>query len=367
MLHSIRFSHDRPTELSNSGSASKEEQAEFLTGLLHRSVRVRPEIFPGIADVVRITEERLLGCGVRPDVFVHADTNMQACCFAPARYDHPVILVTSAMVERLTSDELASVIGHEIGHSVYRHQGQNCEGLEGAERLKVLADIRSSEISADRVGLLACRDVKTAISALIKTSTGLSSEHIRFDIQGFMQQFKELTENGPNMNEAMSTHPLFLLRIRALISFSNSKDYYRIIGQEGKGSLSLDEVNRSVLRDLRKISGLSLDDLDNEIILRILVLASFAVFAADGKFSKDEQEFFQETFGDLDTSAEMQIVQDKGVSGIVFELRRLIALLGGVSDEDRRRMKTFFSVLEDSFPRDHTQPLRVALNSMGYI
>lgn len=367
MLHGIRFSHDRPTALSGSGLASKEEQTDFLTGLLHRSVRVRSEIFPKIAEVVRVSEERLLRGEIHPDVFVHADTNMQACCFSPARYDRPVILVTSALVERLTPEELASVIGHEIGHSVYKHQNQNPENLEGAERLKVLASARSAEISADRAGLLACRDVNTAISALIKTSTGLSSKHIRFDIQGFMQQFKELTENGPNLNEAMSTHPLFLLRIRALISFSNSTDYYRIIGQEGKGSLSLEEVNRSVLRDLRKISGLSLDDLDNEIILRILVLASFAVFAADGKFSKEEQEFFQETFGDLDTSAEMQLVQEKGVSGIVFELRRLITLLGGVSKEDSRRMKTFFSVLEDSFPKDHTEPLRVALNSMGYI
>ena len=367
MLHTIRFFHDRPSRVSVEGAVSKERKESILTDLLHRSVKIRPETFPRVASAIQTAESRLLGEGTSPDVFVHSDANMQACCFLPGHYDHPVILLTSSLIERLELDELTSVIGHEIGHAVYKHNNPDHSSLEGLERLKVLAASRSAEVSADRAGLLACRDINAAVSALIKITTGLGADDIRFDLQAFLRQFSEITEKGPSMSETMSTHPLFLLRIRALFMFSNSREYHSCVGRAGKGSLSLEEADRGIMRDIRKISGLSLEEVDDELITQILILASFAVFTADGKFSKEEQDFFKEAFGGIDTSEEVKLAQVKGHSGVLYELRRRLSLLGGVSAKDEARMKAFFGVLYDSFPEEDTRPLEAALNSLGYV
>jgi hypothetical protein len=367
MLDSIRFSHDRPSRVSVEGTTSEERQESLLTDLLHRSVKIRPETFPRVASAIQAAESRLLGEGMPPDVFVHSDANMQACCFLPGHYDHPVILLTSSLIERLEVDELTSVIGHEIGHAVFKHNNPDHSSVEGLERLKILAASRSAEVSADRAGLLACRNLNAAVSALIKITTGLGGNDIRFDLQAFLQQFSEITEKGPSMSETMSTHPLFLLRIRALFMFANSIEYHNCIGRHGIGSQTLDEADRGIMRDIRKISGLSLEEVDDELITQILILASFAVFTADGKFSKDEQDFFKEAFGEIDASEEVKLAQQKGHSGVLYELRRRLSLLGGVSPQDEERMKTFFSVLTQTFPQDHTEPLRTTLNSLGFV
>jgi hypothetical protein len=367
MLHAIRFCHDRPALGNVEQAGSKERQESVLANLLHRSVKIRPETFPRVAAAIQTAESRLLGDGFSPDVFVHSEANMQACCFLPAHYDHPVILLTSSLIERLEANELTSVIGHEIGHAVYKHNSPDLSSVEGLERLKLLAASRSAEVSADRAGLLACRDLNAAVSALIKITTGLGADDIRFDLQAFLRQFTEITEKGPSMNETMSTHPLFLLRIRALFMFSNAIEYQNCIGHLGKGSQTLEEADRGIIRDLRKISGLSLDEVNDELITNILILASFAVFTADGKFSKEEQEFFQDAFGGIDASDQIKLAQEKGHNGVMYELRRKLSLLGGVSPQDEARMKAFFSVLYESFPKEDTIPLETALNSLGYV
>ena len=47
---------------------------------------------------------------------------------------------------------------------------------------------RAQELSVDRVGLIACGSVDIAIRALMKTVSGLSSEHLRFDVGTFISQ-----------------------------------------------------------------------------------------------------------------------------------------------------------------------------------
>jgi hypothetical protein len=366
MLGSFRFSHDRPAKSAGMETFSKEYIDSHLSGLLHRSVKIKPETFPKIASVINLVESRLITNGPSAEVFVHSDPNMQASCLLPEHFDRPIILISSSIVKLLDDLELASVIGHEIGHAVYKHSIHDHSSAQGLEHLQLLAASRSAEISADRAGLLASRDINSSVSALIKITTGLGAEHIRFDLQALLSQFNEILERGLGFIDAMSTHPLFLLRIRALIMFSNSVEYNTCIGRTGKGSLSLEEVDRGIIRDLDRISGICLDELHNEIITKILVLASLSVFTADGKFSKEEQSFFQSTFGDIDISSELSLAKEQGHRGILFELRKTLNSIGGVSEQEKERMRTFFAVLYESFPPDDTLPLKTALNSLGY-
>ncbi len=312
-----------------------------------------------------------LHCNLKKDgtwLIGKRDPGIQACCYA-SYSERPVILVSSALVERLNDAELTSVIGHEIGHWFFKHNasGQRSVEHQGVEQLKILAASRCAEISADRAGLLASKSLNATISALIKVSTGLDDQNIRMDVQSFLQQYKEIVSNGPSSSEAMSTHPFFLLRIRALVIFARTTAYYTEIGASSKKGLDHQEVDESIHRDLRKISGLSIDEVDDDLVTEILILASFFVFAADGTFSKEEQAFFQETFGEMDLGPHLRMVQELGVRGLGLRLRQKIGALGGVSQENEERMKTFFSVLTQTFPQDHTEPLRATLNSIGFV
>ena len=366
MVDDLRFTYDRKqiTGVSKSNTGIE----GLLDHLLFQSVRVRDETFPRLATILNAVTYRVRGNLEKTELFVRPDPVLQACCYTSAARS-AVIMLTSSLVERLNDDELASVIGHELGHWIYGHNGlgniEECE--QGVAQLKMLAAARCAEISADRISLVASRNVKSSLSALIKVSTGLDENNLRMDIQSFLKQYKELIERGPSPSEAMSTHPFFLLRIRAMVLFSRSQDYYKVIGTSEKKGISCEETDESIHRDLRKISGLSIEDVDDELVTEILILACFVVFAEDGTFSKDEQAFFNDTFGKLDLSSYLELVQKLGPRGLNLRLRQRITALGGVSSKNSERMKTFFSVLTQTFPSDHTAPLRSTLNSMGFV
>lgn len=368
MLSSLRFSYDRSTTPGIDRVGLSGGQNRLLDDLLMQSVRVRPETFPRLAQAIEKASARVLDKDTSPEVFLRAHSDPQASCFS-SYADRPVIVVSSALVERLNQDEITAVIGHEMGHWSFRHtnSGHQASQHQGVAQLKMLAASRCAEISADRAGLVACQNLNAAVASLVKVSTGLDEKNIRLDVHTFLQQYKEITDRGPNMAEAMSTHPFFLLRIRAMVLFSRATSYYEMIGASEKKGLSNEEVDESIHRDLRKISGLSIDEVDDDLVMEIMLLASFLVFAADGTFSKDEQAFFQETFGGLDFKPHLKMVQELGVKGLELRLRQKISALGGISAVNEERMKTFFSVLTQTFPKDDTEPLRSTLNSLGYV
>lgn len=368
MLSQLRFSYDRASAIEVTSPSGDGGHNPLLDNLLMQSVRVRPETFPRLSQAIEKASARVLDEHTVPEVFLRSDSNIQACCYS-SYSDRPLIVVSSALVELLSQDEIASVIGHEIGHWSFKHGNSRNQVSEhqGVAQLKMLAASRCAEISADRAGLVACNDVNTAISALVKVSTGLDEKNIRLDVQTFLKQYKEITDKGPNMAEAMSTHPFFLLRIRAMVLFSRATSYYEMIGASGKKGLSNEDVDETIHRDLRKISGLSIDEVDDDLVTEIMLLASFLVFAADGTFSKEEQQFFKETFGDKDFKPHLKMVKELGVKGLSLRLRQQIIALGGVNAENQERLKTFFSVLTQTFPRGDTEPLRATLNSLGYV
>lgn len=368
-MDSLRFRYDRAP--STSGCSTKQHFQKggkcLLEQLLHKSVLVRDETFPRLSGILnKVTRGIPLDIGT-PDLFVRPNPEVQACCF-PSSGGNPILLVTSSLVERLNENELASVLGHEIGHWIFGHTGtgfNHGEGI-GLEQLKALAASRCAEISADRVGLISCGNLDSALSALIKVSTGLDEKNLRLDVQSFLKQYKSLVELGPSSREVMSTHPLFLIRIRALVLFSRSSSYYKIIGNKQKVGIPDLETDESIYRDLRKISGLSIDEIDDELVTEILLLASFLVFAQDGKFSKEEQAFISEIFGKIDLNPYLSMISESGLKGLDLLLRQKIRGLGGVSSANRDRMTTFFSVLTNNFPTEHTTPLQSTLNSLGF-
>jgi hypothetical protein len=120
----------------------------------------------------------------------------------------------------LDYDEFAFVAGHEFGHFLFAH-GTQAAGNEPAS-VEHFIQMRSQEISADRVGLVACGSLDTAVRALMKMFSGLGSGQLRFDVGQFVSQLSEISPKTRGDHIA-STHPSMIARCRALLRFSTSQ------------------------------------------------------------------------------------------------------------------------------------------------
>lgn len=357
----FRFSFDR-----DAPKDSRLYNNSFPDSLLLKSVKVHKDTFPRINKLVEKASNALLESESFPDVFLRSDSELQAVSYT--QYEqNPIIVITSGLIERLDDTELISVIGHEIGHWMCNHKvtSRDTRKNDGLVKLKQLAVSRCAEISADRAGLIASSSLNATIRALIKVTTGLDQKNIRFDIQSFLKQYKEIAKNGPSEQEAMSTHPFFLLRIRALVMFSRSTAFYKITNQSGKKGLSLEEVDELINRDLRSISGISLDCVDDGLVAEIMKIAALLVFISDGRLDKEEQVFFKEYFEIEDFGKYLKIAQSKGSKGMTLLLRQKLKSLGAVSKSNHTKLENFIGVLTNNFPPAHTESLRIVFNSVG--
>src|SRR5687768_6615234 len=85
----------------------------------------------------------------------------------------PAVRFSSTLVDILDEEEFCFVVGHELGHFLLRHTA----GLHGStESLELFMLQRAQEISADRLGMVACGSLDVAIKALKKTISGLNNK-----------------------------------------------------------------------------------------------------------------------------------------------------------------------------------------------
>jgi hypothetical protein len=215
-------------------------------------VPIQREIVPKIDEALDLACERL---GLNRDNvhgFVKADPEINAFCRDGIR-GNAVIFVNSGMIEHLSMEELLYVMGHELGHYIMPLPTMSIPDGRGGHRPASMEDAiihRKLEISMDRFGLVACRDLQVACSAALKIQSGLGSEHIRNDltvfaqetIKGYVRDYKEYE------GEAFSSHPAAYARIRALYHFSQSEEYLDLIGQ--KGGRPHAEIDAEVAKDL---------------------------------------------------------------------------------------------------------------------
>lgn len=147
-------------------------------------------------------------------LMVTQDPLMNAYTFG---LDEPYIVVlTSGLLEKLTHQEIGSVIGHEIGHIIFGHtQLINLLGsLPALNTIYFYAWNRACEHSADAVGMYICgKNSLQSINALLKISSGMSK--IQFDLQTFLGQSDNA--NSQINGEYISTHPYINNRIKYLL------------------------------------------------------------------------------------------------------------------------------------------------------
>lgn len=224
---------------------------------------------PNIYNLIKYCSETL---GIQiPNALVSNDTYMNA--YTTGTDKKPVLVLTSFIVNRMSEERLKFIIGHECGHIAMQHVLYHFVSGYILDKSKLLTQyipligpiissatdiisgipfklwMRISEITADRLGLLCCKDLKVAQKALLQLLGGFQDID-NIDIDEYIRNTEANFKNnmGSDLMELVTDHPLIYKRIKALEYFSKTKNYNDFVGitLPENEYLSIDDVNKKV-------------------------------------------------------------------------------------------------------------------------
>merc|ERR1712127_369371 len=191
----------------------------------------------------------LLDLKVVPELYIQSSAQANAFTLALEGRDNkpPIVVVTSALLDRCTDDEVQAIIGHELGHlkcshSLYLTLGglasAPLRGLPvfGSQTEQLLQEWRlAAEYSCDRAALLVAQDVNVVAGAMLKLFAGTARAT---NTQAFIDQSREYEELLKDANPLVRasvqmqqrTHPLPVKRVAELEKWFNSTEYNDIVG-----------------------------------------------------------------------------------------------------------------------------------------
>ena len=303
-LDKYKYHKDDPSEfdidIKKFKKANNELDNNHLSYLLTNSVKIDKEIFPKVGEAIETVFKRIKIENVF-NFFITADNNQaNASCNLMTSASRPDIVLTSRLIELLSLEELQFVIGHEVAHFVYQHAlYPNHNNISETNlKLNVLNLSRAAEISADRIGFLACANLDAALKANFKLASGLSDKHFNFKPSTYLDQLRDLEDLGKSSTELWSTHPSFLIRMQSLIWFSMTKEYHEFFDIKKKGAYILSEIDEKIDKKIKKITGDQIENSNKSIYENALIWGSLDVYLSDKKFTKEEQEEFVNRFGE---------------------------------------------------------------------
>ena len=288
LAEKIRYSGDTLRRTTD-GDSSRNER--ILNQFYLNGLRISSLVTPTLAKALESVCQRLKIPKGIVEAFVYVSPDFQAECYAGST-SNCVLQFSSSLVDLLDDQEFEFVAGHELGHFLLGHGIVKTESQN--ESLEYYIEQRRQEISADRIGLMACQSLETAIRALMKTVSGLSSEHLRFDVGAFISQLRDAPE-ATNEYGHFASHPSSLIRCRSLLWFSLNDFFLRGDSHFSEGQFkSLDnriagDFNRFVDGPANGIIKAAKED------LAIWMAAHHAV--QDGSFDKKEQVVIMDMFG----------------------------------------------------------------------
>lgn len=287
---SVRLSEDKLSEVSDSESLKGRERHRDT--MLRHGVLISKSVAPlledrlaGVCDTLNIPRENVTA-------FVYNSAEVQADCLIDS-HATCVLRFTSGLINLMDEQEFKFIAGHELGHFLLGH-GTCSQHLSEDSSENYMAR-RASELSADRIGYLAIRDLEESIQAIMKMASGLNEQFLRFDVSSFMSQSNLISD--PSKGESRnSTHPSMLIRCRALLWFSMS--IHSINDLKKLNESEVRKIDSRVIKDLEKF-------VDGQIRMRkaelegdvVLWKSALLIFHA-GSFSKDVQSRLSENLGD---------------------------------------------------------------------
>ncbi|MFA5618036.1 MAG: M48 family metalloprotease [Syntrophorhabdaceae bacterium] len=177
----------------------------------------------------------------------------------------PIVTITTDVVEYLSEQEMKFVIGHELGHIQCQHimyteiaqnlpfilqyGGNIAKMLSQPLQLAIMRWYRKSEFSCDRAGLLNCREIKDAISAIAKISGFYPKDTQQINTDCFLEQAKDFDSSVLSTTNRFiemllimnADHPWAILRAKELFSWYKKGYYEKIINNQSIPEENIDK------------------------------------------------------------------------------------------------------------------------------
>lgn len=219
------------------------------------AVKVTPKQCPDLHAKLQIACSTL---GVDlPDLFVQQSPIPNAFTGGVKR---PVIVLYSALLERLTDEEVLAVVAHEVGHIHAEHVlyitaarlielAANAaivaaplamlikQILSLTMRYALLAWARRAELSCDRAALLVTQDPHVVGRTMMKLSGGTFASKV--DYEQFLEQGRDFQKNydekaldrfWADIITASMSHPFPVWRVSEIVKWVESGEYKSLIG-----------------------------------------------------------------------------------------------------------------------------------------
>ena len=219
------------------------------------SVKATPKQFPDLHAKLQIACTTL---GVdMPEFFVQQNPVVNAFTYGSEKH---IIVVHSALLERLNDEETLAVIAHEVGHIHAEHalyltaarlmellaNESLARLLPGSDIIKfiisaginsaLLAWARRAELSCDRAAMLVVQDPHVVGRVMMKLAGGTFASKMDYDL--FLEQGREFKKNydekaldkfWANIINAGQTHPFPIWRVSEIIDWVDSGEYAEVL------------------------------------------------------------------------------------------------------------------------------------------
>ncbi len=248
----LGFVHEKPLRLL------------FLGNAVKLGPNQRPDVYQALLRACEILDWPDI-----PELYVIQDPRVNAMAIG---LDHPFIVMNSALLDRLSIDELRVVLGHEIGHIMSGHVlFKTLHWILTVAAYRILPKYlllptlpvflalrewdRKSELSSDRAGLLVSQNIKLSLAVIFKLSG--CDNHEAYNLSEFEKQAHEYEESGnitdsffKFLNMVWATHPFPVMRVVELKRWSDTEEYKQILnGQYVKRSEEVSESMREEVVD----------------------------------------------------------------------------------------------------------------------
>lgn len=272
--------------------------------LLATSVKLSEAMAPELSRIARECME-VLDVTLPTELYAYNSPQFNAACVKPEE-GKLFIMFSSSLLDAFDEQELRFVMGHELGHFVFRHhdlpigyllRGQPPVGPQLA--LQLTSWSRFAEFSADRAGAVCVNNFEAVSRALFKLASGVTGSFVNFRLEDFLQQVDEMryedveVGNQPAPQDWFMTHPFSPLRVKALQAFHRSE----LMQDAGVPAADL-ELGIEGLMALMEPSYLMARTEGDKAMRHMLFAGALAVANADGKISALEIEAFEKFFGE---------------------------------------------------------------------
>jgi Zn-dependent protease with chaperone function len=219
------------------------------------AIKVTPKQCPDLYAKLQIACTTL---GVdMPDLFVQQNPIVNAFT---GGVEKPIIVLHSALIERLNDEETLAVIAHEVGHIHAEHvlyitAARLIEALTnlsigrllpGSEILKfiisagigsaLLAWARRAELSCDRAALLVTQDPHVIGRTMMKLAGGTFASKVDYEL--FLEQAREFQKNydekwldkfWADLINAGLSHPFPIWRVSEILKWTEDGEYAELM------------------------------------------------------------------------------------------------------------------------------------------